>query len=119
MVDEFESVGTLAAISPQTAEHCKKTRENLNLSYPLLSDQGNRVAKQFNLVYEFPEQLKQVYRKLDIILPEYNGDDSWEMTLPARYVVDSSGTIVDAVMFVDHTKRAEPSETIEIMRAHQ
>ena len=118
MVDEFESVGSLAAISPQTTEHCQKTRENLDLTFPLLSDQGNKVAKEFNLVYEFPDQLKDVYRNLDIILPEYNGDDSWEMTLPARYVVDRSGSIVDAVMFVDHSQRAEPSETIEIMQAH-
>ena len=56
------------------------------LGYPLLCDPGNKVAAQFNLVYELPEDLREVYLKFGLDLPRFNDDASWTLPLPARYI---------------------------------
>ena len=71
----------------------------------LLSDPGNRVAEQYGLVYTYPQDLKQVYLKLGIDLEKYNGDDSWRLPIPARYIIDRDRVIRYAVANADHTTR--------------
>ena len=106
----------LMAISPQRRAHSREMKEKHNLPFAVLNDRSNAVAKQFGLVFTFPEDLKQVYLKLGIDLPKYNGDDSWELPMPARYVVDQSKTIRWAAVEPDYTIRPEPDETIAFLK---
>ncbi len=115
---ELEAAGaTLIAISPQMASHSRKTVENWKLSFEVLSDQGNHVARTFGLVYEFPSDLKQVYLKLGIDLEKFNGDDSWTLPMPARYIIDQSSTIRAADVNPDYTVRPEPEDTVRALNA--
>lgn len=82
----------------------------------LLSDSGNRAAEKYGLVYTFPEDLKKVYLHLGINLEEYNGDDSWKLPMPARYIIDREGIIRYAKASVDHTVRADPEHTLEVLK---
>jgi peroxiredoxin len=41
-----------------------------------------------------------------------NGDDSWELPIPATYVIDVNGRVVDASLNEDYTKRPEPLEIL-------
>ncbi len=89
---------------------------NLGLSFPLLLDPDNLLAKQFRMVYKLPDSLKAVYQGLGIDLERFNGNDSWELPLPGRFVIDRDGTVIDASLHPDHTKRPEPEETLEILK---
>jgi peroxiredoxin len=63
------------------------------------------------------DDLKSVYKNFGINLPDYNGDDSWTLPLPARYIIDRSGLIRYAEISVDYTVRPDPSYTIEALKS--
>jgi len=90
--------------------------EKLGLSFPLLGDPGNRVAISFNLVITVPPPLQAIYLGFGIDLERVNGDSSWTLPLPSRYVVGQDGTIRDVRINTDHTKRPEPEQTLEVLR---
>jgi peroxiredoxin len=83
----------------------------------VLRDRGNEVARTFGLVFTLPEDLRTIYLGLGIDLPKANGDDSWTLPMPARYVVDRTGTIRAADVDPDYTRRTEPAETVAALRA--
>lgn len=103
-------------ISPQTAEHSRTFARAKRLTMELLSDPGNRVAEEYGLVYKVPDDLREAYLKLGIDLPTFNGDDSWTLPMPARYIIDSSGVIRHSEVSTDYTVRPDPSHTIEALK---
>jgi peroxiredoxin len=82
------------------------------LRFPLLSDAGNKVAREFGLTYRVPAAQEAVYRSAFVNLPFTNGDESWELPIPATYVVDRNGTIIFASANEDYTERPEPEEIL-------
>lgn len=45
-----------------------------------------------------------------------NGDDSWTLSVPARYVIGQDGVIVAADYDPDYTRRPEATKTIEVLK---
>ena len=87
------------------------------LSYALLRDRGNQAAAAYGLVFTLPPALKEVYLKVGIDLTKANGDASWTLPVPARFVVDRGGVIRSVDADPDYTRRPEPSATLEVLRA--
>jgi peroxiredoxin len=104
---------SLVAISPQTQKHSYMTRDMHTLRFPVLSDQGNQVARQFGLVYRVPPELQAMYEGIFTRLPGYNGDQSWELPLAATYIVRPDAKISFARADVDWRQRPEPEETLK------
>jgi peroxiredoxin len=111
-----EAGATLVAISPQTVKQSFFMHDQHKLRFPLLSDAGNKVARQFGLTYRVPEPQEAVYRRAFVNLPFTNGDESWELPIPATYIVDRDATVLYASANEDYTERPEPAE---IMRTLQ
>ena len=86
------------------------------MNLKLLSDPWNRVARKFNLVYLLPEDLRKVYLSFEVDLEKFNGDESWTLPMPARFVIDQSGIIRSADVNADYTIRPEPEDTVKILR---
>jgi len=107
-----EAGASLVAISPQTVKQSYFMRDQHKLRFPLLSDAGNKVARQFGLVYRVPAEQESVYRRAFVNLPFANGDDSWELPIPAAFVLDREGTILYASASEDYTERAEPGDVV-------
>jgi len=117
VLPQIQAAGaSLVAISPQIAKHSGFTADQHQLRFPVLSDPGNRVAHQFGLVYRLPQELEQLYRGIFINLPNSNGDQSWELPLPATYILERDGTVLFAFADADHMRRAEPAELVERLR---
>jgi peroxiredoxin len=91
-------------------------KNKLGLTFPMLLDPGNRVAEEFGLAFTFPETLQQLYLSFGIDLSRYNGDDSWRLPLPARYVIDQKGVIRDATVSVDYTDRPDIEKTLAALK---
>ncbi|MBZ5522980.1 MAG: AhpC/TSA family protein [Acidobacteriia bacterium] len=106
------SGASLVAISPQTQKHTYMTRDMHTLKFPVLSDQGNHVAKKFGLVYRLSPGMQSLYESIMTKLPGYNGDKSWELPLAATYIVQPDGKIKYARVDADWRQRPEPAETI-------
>lgn len=86
------------------------------LTFPMLLDSGNRVAKSFQLSFALPAELRTVYRELGIDLERFNGDASWTLPMPASYLIDQIGTIRYAAVNPDYTVRPEPEEVLAVLR---
>lgn len=106
---------SLVAISPQTTKQCFFMRDQHQLRFPLLSDSGNRVAREFRLVYPVPEEQKAVYSRTFVNLPFLNGDSSWELPLPATYILERNGIVLYAHADPDYTRRPEPAELVRLL----
>ena len=105
--------GSLVAVSPQLPDNSLSTAEKNALEFEVLSDVGNRSAREFGIVWRFSEELRDVYLTFfKIVLPEYNGDDSWELPIPATFVIGRDGVIRFAFVDPDYTRRAEPAEIL-------
>ncbi len=114
MLPEFEAAGaTLIAVSPQMAEHVREGAEAEKLTFEMLVDQCNKVAREWGMVYKLPDYFKDWYLKFDIDLERYNGDASWELPMPGSFVVDRVGIVRFAGADPDYTKRPEPTEILE------
>ena len=111
-----EAGAMLVAISPQTVKQSYFMHDQHKLGFPLLSDTGNKVARQFGLTYRVPGVQESVYRRAFVNLPFTNGDDSWELPIPATYIVDRDGTIVYASANEDYAERPEPVALVSLLR---
>jgi peroxiredoxin len=92
-------------------------KRNNRLEFPVLTDARNAYARTLSLAYALPEDLREVYRAFGLDLPQYNGDGSWELPMPARLVVDSTGVLRGIDADPDYTRRPEPEETLELLSA--
>ena len=111
-----EAGATLAAISPQTVKQSYFMHDQHKLTFPLLSDTGNKVARQVRLTYRVPARQEALYRRAFVNLPLANGDDSWELPIPATYIIDRDSTILYASANEDYPDRPEPSDLLNILQ---
>jgi len=113
---EIEQAGaTLAAISPQTVRQAFFMRNQHKLRFPLLSDGGNQVARQFGLTYRIRDEQKAIYQRAFVNLPFVNGDESWELPIPATYVINRDGSVLYVSTNEDYTERPEPAEIVRLL----
>lgn len=105
---------TLVAISPNTPDESLDLISEADLTFPVLSDADNAVARQFNLVYEMEAGIVDFYRSQGRDIARMNGSDVWELPVPATYVVDQGGVIRYAFVDLNHRVRAEPSEVVAV-----
>jgi peroxiredoxin len=106
----------LVAVSPQTQKQAFFMHDQHMLAFPLLVDAHHQLARQFGLVYRVPEEQQALYSRTFVNLPFANGDSSWELPIPATFVIDRGGTILFACAHEDYTDRPEPFEILTAVR---
>jgi peroxiredoxin len=106
---------TLVAISPQTVKQSFFMRDQHKLRFPVLTDAGNIVARRFGLTYRAPDEQRAVYQRAFVNLPFVNGEESWELPIPATYIIDHDGTVLYASANEDYTERPEPGEIVSFL----
>ena len=106
---------SLVVISQQTPADSLETQIGNALSFASLADVGGRVAHAYGLRWKVTDELRAVEESCDIDLAIYNGDPSWTLTMPARYVVARGGMIEYTDISSDYTRRGDPSELIPVL----
>ncbi len=120
VLPEIQSLGAaFVTLSPQLPEFSLKFVQQKKYSFELLSDPGNRTARDYGLAYRLPDDLQQIYLQFGLDVPKHNGDDSWTLPLPARYIIDRDGIVRYAQVDVDYTIRPEPEHTLAALRQLQ
>lgn len=110
ILPEIELAGaTLVAVSPQTPDNSLSAREKMELSFPVLSDSDNKVARAYGLVFTVSSEVQAVQQAMGLDLSKVNGSDTWELPIPGSYVIAQDGTIALAFVDPDYTHRLEPS----------
>jgi peroxiredoxin len=94
----------------------RETEEPKPLAFELLRDFGNHVAEAYGLAFTLPDDLREIYVKFGIDLAKGNGDGSWRLPMPARFVIDRDGIIRAVDADPDYTRRPEPSATVAVLK---
>ncbi|PXW25481.1 peroxiredoxin-like family protein [Paraburkholderia caballeronis] len=106
----------LVAVSPQTAPNSRRSQRENALGFTILSDSHNDVAAAFGLRFELPDYLADLYKNTfgnDLAI--VNGDASWTLPMPARFVIAQDGTIAYAEVNPDYTRRPDPEELLPVL----
>ncbi len=112
---EFELAGAqLVALTPELPDSSMSTSEKHELEFDVLSDVGNKVARDYGVVFKLTDAVAAHYQK-GFNLHAFNGDESNELPLAASYVIDTDGVIRYAFLDVDYRNRAEPSDIVEVL----
>jgi len=110
---------TLVAISPEKPEGAVAATEKNKLTFTVLSDFDNKVARQFGVVFQVGHKLQDLSKnvfKNDLALR--NGEDSYQLPVPATFILDADGIVRFAHVEVDYmTGRAEPADVLAALRA--
>ena len=109
--------GRLVAISPQLPDNSLDTASKNALTFDVLSDVGNKVSRSYGLVYSLPEEIRSALRSNNKALPSINGDESWELPVPATYVVARDQRVALAYIEVDYRKRPEPEALLTCLKS--
>ena len=113
----LETGGSLVAISPQLSKYSQQVVNKNKLTFPVLSDKNCEYATQLNLEFVLPLKLQEVYTSFGIDLQRFNGTNSWLLPMCGRFIVDTHGVIKSAEVHVDHTRRPEPSEIVDLLQS--
>ncbi len=115
--DIADTGASLVAISPQVPDESLSLVEKAGLDFPVLSDLGSETIRSYGLVYTVDAAMREVLIGFGNDLTEINGTDTWELPVPATYVIGTDGRVVFAVADPDFRHRAEPADVVAALRA--
>jgi peroxiredoxin len=104
-------------ISPQLPEHSRRLVDEKEIPFPLLIDPGNETADAFGVRFTMNEDLVAMNRSLGLELPAFNGDESWSLPIPARFIIDREGEVRYAELDPDYRTRVPPEHTLDALRS--
>jgi peroxiredoxin len=107
----------IVAITPQLAEASRSLIEQQKIGFDLLSDPGNAYAAKLGLRFTLPDYLKTVYVGFGLDLAVRNGEPSWTLPMPGRFVVDRRGIVRAVDVDPDYERRPEPQKTVDDVKA--
>ncbi len=118
--EELEQLGCYyLAISPQKLSldnEMRKVGSNSD-NFQMLFDKDNAIAKQFDLVYKLEPEEIALFEKWGLQLDVVNECASYELPLPATYLINQDRTIGYQFVDADFRTRCCPDELIEEVRA--
>lgn len=106
----------LVVFSAEKNDISKGMADKQQLSFPIVHDEGLRIARSFGLAFTLPDDLKAVYQGFGIDLPKNSGHAAWELPIPARFVIDKQGIVRAVDADPDYTVRPEPDATLQVLR---
>ncbi|MBC8153652.1 MAG: redoxin domain-containing protein, partial [Bacteroidetes bacterium] len=103
---------TLIAISPQTPDYTRQTADEKELQFPVLSDVGNVVARQYGVAYAVGDAVYNTLKGVGINLETYNGNTSGELPLTGTFVIAPDGLVTWAQTDPNFKHRADPADIL-------
>lgn len=104
---------SLIAVSPQSPDHSLSITEKAELAFDVLSDVDQAVIRAYKLQFTLPADLQDVH--LNVFqndLRDHNADRSWQLPVPATFVIDRDRVVRAAHVSADYRTRMEPSDIL-------
>jgi len=114
---EIRAAGAeLVAVSPQTPDQSLSLAEQHDLAFPVLSDAGNRVAREYGLVFTSGAAATETMNELGVELSSFNGDETNTLPAASTFVIGQDGRIRFASVTGDYRWRVGPDEVLAALR---
>ncbi|MDZ7805285.1 peroxiredoxin-like family protein [Thiohalophilus sp.] len=107
----------LITVTPQKPDKSLEQVKKDDYPFEILSDLDSSAMKAYNLYFEVPIELVDVYRRnFGLDLADYNGDGRYVLPVPATYIIDREGIIRAGAADVDYKERMEPAAIVEALK---
>jgi len=107
----------LITVTPQKPDKSLEQVKEDDYPFEILSDLDSSAMKAYNLYFEVPIELADVYRRnFGLDLADYNGDGRYVLPVPATYIIDRDGVIQAGTADVDYKERMEPAAIVEALQ---
>lgn len=122
ILPEFEDLGAqLVAVSPEKPESVQDTMSKSYLTFDVLSDAGNKVARLYDLLWTVPEADRAAFsewmkKETGKTLAEFNGVENYELPIPATFIIAQDGTVIYVFKDEDYTKRADNQAILQTLK---
>jgi len=101
----------LIAISPQAPDHSLSVAEKNELSFDVLSDVHQEAIRAFRVHFTVPPDLQDLHRNVfHNDLSTRTADGSWDLPVPATFVIDRGGIIRARYVSADYRTRMDPDD---------
>jgi peroxiredoxin len=108
----FQAYGaSILAISPQGPDHSLSATEKNGLTFDVLSDIHQEVIAAYRVQFTVPADLKDLH--LEVFhndISTHTADGSWDLPIPATFVIDRSGIVRARYVSADYTTRMDPAD---------
>lgn len=107
----------LITVTPQKPDKSLEQVKEDDYPFEILSDLDSSAMKAYNLYFDVPMELVDVYRRnFGLDLADYNGDGRYVLPVPATYIIDREGVIRAGAADVDYKQRMEPAAIVEALQ---
>lgn len=97
----------LIAVSPQTPDGSLNTAELNALTFAVVTDPGNQLARRLGILTSPSQDVRDTTLELGLDLARANTDGRYEVPMPTVVVVDADGVISWIDVHPDYTTRSE------------
>jgi peroxiredoxin len=109
----IEALGArMVAIVPDRQPFAAEMKSDSGVTFPILSDMDNGYAMSLNLAIWVGDEMEEYMTRIGRALPEYQGNDSWMLPIPATFVVGRDSRIKARFVDPDYRKRMAIDELI-------
>ena len=109
----------IIAVSPESPDLSLNITQKHDLKFEVLSDYHNKVAKEYGLVFTLAQELQPIYESFGIDVPGSNKEESYELPMPAVYVINKNKEIIFSFIDEDYTKRCEPQAILDVIEKNK
>jgi len=108
-----------ATIMPERQSFAARFKTEGQVRYPVLTDIDNGYALSLNLAIWVGDEMQKILQHGDRQLPEYQGNNSWVLPIPATFVVAQDGIITARFIDPDYRKRMAIEDLLSALRSAQ
>ena len=108
--------GQIVAIMPDRQKFIANFRSEAKVPFPILTDMDNGYALSLNLTIWVGAELQKLMEGRRNI-PEFQGNSSWMLPIPATFVVGRDGRIRARFMDPDYRKRMAIADMLAAVRS--
>lgn len=111
-----EAGGQMVAITPEMPDASLPYVKEHGFDFPVLTDTNNLYARRLKIAFKVDSALRALYETFGVDLNKTQGNENWELPVPATYVVDQKGIVTFAYVNVNHKQRAEPEDILKAFK---
>ena len=107
---------SMVAIVPDRRRFAAEMKDDSGVRFPILTDMDNGYAMSLNLAIFVGAEMQQYMISIGRILPDYQGNDSWTLPIPATFVVGQDGRIRTCFTDPDYRQRMTIEDLIAALQ---
>ena len=112
-----ETKGQVIAIMPDRQPFAIEFKREASSPFPVLIDMDNGYALSLNLAIWIGPDLERLLTSYGRTLPDYQGNDSWMLPIPATFVVGRDGIIRARFIDPDFRQRMTVGALLDALKA--